>query len=74
MVRAVEKVVRVCVLALEDVLPMATTNPARALGMEPAGEVVAEWDAVHHGLVIEEAWTEADDCGGCNGASTRDPP
>ena len=52
--RAVENVVRVCGLALEDVLPMATTNPARALGMEPTGEVVAEWDAAHHRLVIEE--------------------
>ena len=61
--KAVGNVVRVCGLALEDVLPMATTNPARVLGMEPAGEVVAEWDAVHHRFVIEEARTEADDCG-----------
>lgn len=50
--RAVENVVRVCGLALEDVLPMATTNPARALGMDPVGEVIAEWDAVQHRLVI----------------------
>ena len=53
--RAVANVARVCGLALEDVLPMATTNAARALGIGPAGEVAAEWDAADHRLVIEES-------------------
>jgi len=53
--RAVANVARVCGLALEDVLPMATTNAARALGIGPADEVAAEWDAADHRLVIEES-------------------
>ena len=31
-------------LSLEEVLPMASTQPARYLGLETAGRVVAEWD------------------------------
>jgi N-acetylglucosamine-6-phosphate deacetylase len=54
---AVANVVRVCELTLEEVLPLATTNPALALRMEPAGEVVAEWDDVHQHLSIEKVRT-----------------
>jgi N-acetylglucosamine-6-phosphate deacetylase len=50
---AVANVVRVCELSLEEVLPLATTNPARALGIEPAGEVLADWNAVEQNLSIE---------------------
>lgn len=31
-------------LSLEEVLPMASTQPARYLGLETAGRVIAEWD------------------------------
>jgi N-acetylglucosamine-6-phosphate deacetylase len=32
-------------LTVEEVLPMASTQPARYLGLQPAGRVTAEWDA-----------------------------
>lgn len=41
---AVANTVRFTNLALKDVLPMATTRPARYLGREPAGLVKAFWD------------------------------
>ena len=31
-------------LALEEVVPMASTRPAEYLGLPTAGKVVAEWD------------------------------
>ena len=42
---AVANTVRFCGLGLEDVLPLATTQPAKYLGIETAGQVEAEWDA-----------------------------
>jgi N-acetylglucosamine-6-phosphate deacetylase len=42
---AVANTARMCDLRLEDVLPLATTQPARLVGLKPAGEVAAEWDA-----------------------------
>jgi N-acetylglucosamine-6-phosphate deacetylase len=50
----VANVVQSCGLSLAEVLPLATVNPARALGQEPAGEIVAEWDAAGKQLRIEE--------------------
>ena len=41
---AVANTVRFTGLSLDDVLPMASTVPARYLGMETAGTVTAEWD------------------------------
>jgi N-acetylglucosamine-6-phosphate deacetylase len=33
-------------LALKEILPMASTQPARYLGLQTAGRVTADWDAV----------------------------
>ena len=41
---AVANTVRFTGLAVEDVLPMASTVPARYLGIDLAGQVTAEWD------------------------------
>jgi N-acetylglucosamine-6-phosphate deacetylase len=41
---AIGVMVRASGLSLEDVAPMAAEIPARAVGREPAGRVVAEWD------------------------------
>ena len=41
---AIGNTVRFTGLALEDVVSMATTTPARYLGTQPAGRVTAEWD------------------------------
>jgi N-acetylglucosamine-6-phosphate deacetylase len=49
---AVANTVRFTGLSLDEVLPMATTQPARYLGLEPAGRVVAEWDAEHFKLSV----------------------
>jgi N-acetylglucosamine-6-phosphate deacetylase len=57
---AVANMVRACELTIEEVLPLATTNPARAMGMEPAGEVVAEWHELHQHLSIETVRTDLD--------------
>ncbi len=32
-------------LTLEEILPMASTQPARYLGLQTAGRVTADWDA-----------------------------
>lgn len=49
---AVANTARYCDLTLEDVLPLATTNPAHLLGFEPAGQVTAEWDSITCQLTI----------------------
>ena len=41
-------------LAIEAVLPLASSAPARYLGIEPAGEVTAEWDPAACRLTIRE--------------------
>jgi len=43
--RAVGNTVRFTGLPLDQVLPMASTQPAAAVGMRPRGEIDAEWDA-----------------------------
>ena len=42
--RAIANTVRFTGLAIDDVVPMASTIPARYLGMTAAGTVTAEWD------------------------------
>ena len=44
MSEAVANTVRFTGLAMDDVLPMASTQPADYLGIEVAGHVTAEWD------------------------------
>ena len=51
---AVGNTVRFCGLTLEEVLPLASTQPARYLGSEPRGRVVAEWDPDQYRLTICE--------------------
>jgi N-acetylglucosamine-6-phosphate deacetylase len=41
---AVGNAARFCGLPLADVLPLATSQPAGAVGQEPAGQISAEWD------------------------------
>ncbi len=40
-------------LPIETALAMASTQPARFLGIEPAGQVTATWNAARHDLKIE---------------------
>jgi N-acetylglucosamine-6-phosphate deacetylase len=40
-------------LSLDEVLPMATTQAARAVGCEVAGHVTATWDEARHQLTID---------------------
>jgi N-acetylglucosamine-6-phosphate deacetylase len=41
---AVANAVKFTGLTLDKILPMASTRPAKLLGMKPAGEITAEWD------------------------------
>ena len=41
---AIANTVRFTGLPIEDVLPMASTVPARYIGIEPCGRMTAEWD------------------------------
>jgi N-acetylglucosamine-6-phosphate deacetylase len=43
--RAIANTVRVTGLSIDEVIPMASTIPARYLGMATAGTVTADWDA-----------------------------
>jgi N-acetylglucosamine-6-phosphate deacetylase len=49
---AVANTVRFGACTLEEALAMASTNPARLLGIEPAGQVTAEWDSATGRLTI----------------------
>jgi N-acetylglucosamine-6-phosphate deacetylase len=51
---AVSNTVRFTGLPLGEVLPMASTLPARYLGIEPAGRVSAEWDEDNAALIIDD--------------------
>jgi N-acetylglucosamine-6-phosphate deacetylase len=51
---AIGNTVRFSSLALEEVLPMASTLPAHFLGTEPAGKIVADWDPVTSCLSVKE--------------------
>ncbi|HKA19821.1 MAG TPA: amidohydrolase family protein [Blastocatellia bacterium] len=50
---AIANTVRFTGLSLSEVLPMASTLPARYLGAEPVGHIVAEWDEGKCTLVID---------------------
>jgi N-acetylglucosamine-6-phosphate deacetylase len=50
---AIGNTVRFTGLALEDVVPMASTRPAEYIGIPTAGKVVAEWDPAACVLRIE---------------------
>jgi N-acetylglucosamine-6-phosphate deacetylase len=49
---AIGHTVRFTGLPLDDVLAMASTNPARYLGIEPAGRLEATWDAQTYTLRV----------------------
>jgi len=49
---AVANTVRFTGLSLSEVLPMASTLPARYLGIDPAGRVTAEWEEDNQALVV----------------------
>lgn len=49
---AIARTVRYCGLSLEEVLPMASAQPAALIGIEPAGRVDAEWDPLAHRLTV----------------------
>jgi N-acetylglucosamine-6-phosphate deacetylase len=51
---AVANTVRFTGLHLKEVLPMASTLPARYLGLESAGRVSAEWDQENCSLSVRE--------------------
>jgi N-acetylglucosamine-6-phosphate deacetylase len=55
MPEAVANTVRFTGLALDEVLPMATTIPADFLGISVAGTVTAEWDPDTVTLLISDA-------------------
>jgi N-acetylglucosamine-6-phosphate deacetylase len=44
--RAIGNVVTFAGIPIEEALPMASTRPARSVGLEPAGTLTAEWDGV----------------------------
>jgi len=49
---AIGNTVRFSGLALEDVVPMASTRPAEYIGLPTAGKVVAEWDPTARTLQV----------------------
>jgi N-acetylglucosamine-6-phosphate deacetylase len=51
---AIANTVRFTGLALDEVLTMATSTPARLIGIEPAGRVRASWDDTSGDLRIDE--------------------
>ena len=55
---AVANTVRFTGLSLSEVLPMASTLPARYLGIEPVGRVTAEWDQDNWALVINRVFAD----------------
>ena len=50
---AVANTVKFTGLKIEDVLPMASTLPAQYLGIEPRGEVIADWNEEHYSLIVK---------------------
>jgi N-acetylglucosamine-6-phosphate deacetylase len=57
---AVANTVRFTGLSLSEVLPMASTLPARYLGVEPVGRVTAEWDEGNRALVVDRVFAGED--------------
>ena len=52
--RAVANTVRFCELAIDEVLPMASANPARLMGIAPVGLITADWDPANFRLCIAQ--------------------
>src|SRR5688572_30853548 len=52
--QAVGRAVRETGLALDEVLPMASTRPAAYLDLEPRGRVVAEWDLTSGAFTVTD--------------------
>jgi N-acetylglucosamine-6-phosphate deacetylase len=52
--RAIGNVARFTGLALDEILPMATTTPAHLIGITPLGRVRGTWDADSHQLRIAD--------------------
>ena len=50
---AVANTVKFTGLKIADVLPMASTQPANYLGIEPLGKVIADWDEEHYSLTVK---------------------
>lgn len=50
--RAIGLTVRYTGLPLDEVLPMATTTPARYLGLTPRGRITATWDAAEFRFAV----------------------
>jgi N-acetylglucosamine-6-phosphate deacetylase len=50
--KAVANTVRFTGLSIAEVLPMASTQPANYLGLEPVGTVIADWDEAHYALRV----------------------
>jgi N-acetylglucosamine-6-phosphate deacetylase len=57
---AVANTVRFTGLSLEEVLPMASMQPAHYLRLEPAGRVIADWDQAAHRLSVVQVVDEVD--------------
>ena len=57
---AIGRTARYCDLTLEEVLPLATTQPAALIGLQPAGRVEAEWDPISHRLVVQQVSEDGD--------------
>ncbi len=51
--RAVVNTAKFTGLALADVLPLASTNPANYLGIAPRGNVIADWDEANYSLSVK---------------------
>lgn len=58
---AVANAVRFTGLSIDQVYPMASTLPARYLGLEPAGRLTAEWNAKHFVLSVTSITDDAAD-------------
>ncbi len=50
---AVANTVRFTGLSIAEVLPMASTQPAQYVGLEPIGTVIADWDEANYALTVE---------------------
>jgi len=51
--RAVANAVHFSGLSIEEVLPMASIQPARYMGIEASGRVTADWDPVEYRLTVK---------------------
>ena len=49
---AIGRTARSCGLRLEQVVALASSQPAALIGLQPAGRVEADWDPVAHRLVV----------------------